>query len=230
MTTMIASLTAGSRGPLRRRWLSCGYGRSPAGSISRGRRGLHRDLRQDRQRAAEGLLWSSDVPNQPRGSPQGRPCGRTGWQEPEPMGRRGAGQCRQLRDSWQSGFNEIVARGSSAASPALERIPGHAVRDGIGRQRAAGSDASEVDYALVECPLLPVAGFSPLAVLYPVDRNRGSRVSRTASPKRLKAKTDTVIARPGKMAIQGALSAYSSAPPWSISPQAGVGSWTPSPR
>lgn len=50
-----------------------------------------------------------------------------------------------------------------------------------------------------------------------VERNRGSSVSRTLSPKILNANTETVIARPGKMALQGALSAYSSAPPRSIS-------------
>ncbi len=38
------------------------------------------------------------------------------------------------------------------------------------------------------------------------------------------------MAMPGKMGTQGALSAYSSAPPCSIRPHAGVGSCTPSPR
>src|SRR5208282_6192091 len=61
-------------------------------------------------------------------------------------------------------------------------------------------------------------------------RNLGSRASRRASPKRLKPNTVNAIARPGKIAIQGAVEAYSSAPPCSISPHAGVGSWTPRPR
>ena len=58
----------------------------------------------------------------------------------------------------------------------------------------------------------------------------GSSASRSASPKRLKPNTVTAIARPGKIAIHGAVEAYSSAPPCSIRPQAGTGSCTPSPR
>ncbi len=58
----------------------------------------------------------------------------------------------------------------------------------------------------------------------------GSRTSRTASPNRLKPNTASVIATPGQIGTQGALSANSSAPPCSIRPQAAVGSWTPSPR
>ena len=61
-------------------------------------------------------------------------------------------------------------------------------------------------------------------------RSLGSRASRKASPKRLKPKTVRAIARPGKIAIHGAVEAYSSAPPCSIRPQAGTGSCTPSPR
>ena len=44
-------------------------------------------------------------------------------------------------------------------------------------------------------------------------RSLGSRRSRRASPKRLKPKTARLIAMPGKMGTQGALSAYSWAPP-----------------
>ena len=62
------------------------------------------------------------------------------------------------------------------------------------------------------------------------ERSLGSSTSRSASPNRLKPNTAIVIARPGNTAIQGALSAYSSAPPCSIRPHAGVGSWTPRPR
>ena len=53
---------------------------------------------------------------------------------------------------------------------------------------------------------------------------RGSKRSRNASPKRLNPNTARVMARPGKMGTQGALSANSSAPPCSINPQAAVGS------
>ena len=62
------------------------------------------------------------------------------------------------------------------------------------------------------------------------ERSLGSSTSRTASPNRLKPNTARLMATPGKIAIHGALSAYSSAPPCSIRPQAGVGSCTPRPR
>ena len=55
-------------------------------------------------------------------------------------------------------------------------------------------------------------------------RSLGSRASRRASPNRLKPNTARLIASPGKIGIQGALSAYSSAPLLSIRPQAGIGS------
>src|SRR3990167_7868009 len=61
-------------------------------------------------------------------------------------------------------------------------------------------------------------------------RSRGSRASRSESPNRLKANTARLIASPGKIAIQGAASANSTAAPRSISPHAAVGSCTPSPR
>src|SRR5260370_902068 len=61
-------------------------------------------------------------------------------------------------------------------------------------------------------------------------RSLGSRASRSASPNRLKPKTVSAIARPGKTAIHGAVEAYSSAPPCNIRPHAAVGSCTPSPR
>src|SRR5262249_58827592 len=61
-------------------------------------------------------------------------------------------------------------------------------------------------------------------------RKRGSRTSRSASPNRLKPKTASAIAAPGKTAIHGAVEAYSSAPPCRIKPQAAVGSCTPRPR
>ena len=48
---------------------------------------------------------------------------------------------------------------------------------------------------------------------YCADRRRGSSTSLNASPNRLKPNTASVIARPGKIATQGALSANSSAPP-----------------
>jgi Protein of unknown function (DUF2852) len=61
-------------------------------------------------------------------------------------------------------------------------------------------------------------------------RSFGSSTSRKASPKILTPNTVSMIARPGKIAIHGAVVAYSSAPPCSISPQAGTGSCTPRPR
>src|SRR5215831_9029705 len=61
-------------------------------------------------------------------------------------------------------------------------------------------------------------------------RNRGSSASRNESPNRLKANTARLIANPGKIAIHGADSANCTAAPRSISPHAGVGSATPSPR
>ena len=48
---------------------------------------------------------------------------------------------------------------------------------------------------------------------YCAERRRGSSTSLNASPNRLKPNTASVIARPGKIATQGALSANSSAPP-----------------
>src|SRR3972149_4921998 len=51
-------------------------------------------------------------------------------------------------------------------------------------------------------------------------RSLGSSASRRESPKRLKPKTEALIARPGKMAIQGARSANSTAAPRSMRPQA----------
>ncbi len=77
---------------------------------------------------------------------------------------------------------------------------------------------------------LPVRAWLHPGQLYCEERSRGSSTSRSASPKRLKPNTESVIARPGNMATQGALSANSSAPPCSISPHAGVGSCTPRPR
>src|SRR4030095_5211830 len=59
---------------------------------------------------------------------------------------------------------------------------------------------------------------------------RGSSASRSESPNRLKANTERLMASPGKIAIHGAVSANSTAAPRSISPQAAVGSCTPSPR
>src|SRR3990172_5609582 len=61
-------------------------------------------------------------------------------------------------------------------------------------------------------------------------RSLGSSASRRESPKRLNPKTAALIARPGKMAIQGALSANSTAAPRSLSPHAPVASTTPRPR
>src|SRR5205823_1431900 len=61
-------------------------------------------------------------------------------------------------------------------------------------------------------------------------RSLGSSASRSESPKRLKAKTARLMASPGKMAIQGADSAKSTAAPRNMSPHAAVGSWTPRPR
>src|SRR4029450_641620 len=61
-------------------------------------------------------------------------------------------------------------------------------------------------------------------------RSLGSRASRRESPKRLKANTARLMARPGNSPIHGACSANSTAAPRSISPQAAVGSCTPSPR
>ena len=61
-------------------------------------------------------------------------------------------------------------------------------------------------------------------------RSFGSSASRSASPNRLMPNTVSMIATPGKIAIHGAVEAYSSAPPCSIRPQAGTGSCTPRPR
>src|SRR3970040_2000260 len=61
-------------------------------------------------------------------------------------------------------------------------------------------------------------------------RSLGSSASRRESPKRLKPKTLALIASPGKMDIQGARSANSTAAPRSMRPHAGVGSTTPRPR
>src|SRR5918999_866560 len=47
-------------------------------------------------------------------------------------------------------------------------------------------------------------------------RRRGSSASRSESPKRLKPKTARLMARPGKIAIHGALSANCTAAPRSI--------------
>src|SRR5258708_29401332 len=60
--------------------------------------------------------------------------------------------------------------------------------------------------------------------------NLGSSQSRKESPKRLKANTARLMARPGKKIIHGASLKKSVALPESMSPQAGVGSVTPSPR
>src|SRR5215468_3663729 len=49
-------------------------------------------------------------------------------------------------------------------------------------------------------------------------RSFGSSASRSESPKRLKAKTARLMARPGKTAIQGADSAKSTAAPRSMRP------------
>src|SRR5688572_3691865 len=51
-------------------------------------------------------------------------------------------------------------------------------------------------------------------------RSFGSSASRSESPKRLKAKTERLIATPGKMAIHGAVSANSTAAPRSMRPHA----------
>jgi hypothetical protein len=72
--------------------------------------------------------------------------------------------------------------------------------------------------------------FGPWGQAAQRSRSLGSRTSHSASPNRLMPNTVSMIARPGKTAIQGAVEAYSSAPPCSISPQAGTGSCTPSPR
>src|SRR5947207_73328 len=61
-------------------------------------------------------------------------------------------------------------------------------------------------------------------------RRRGSSASRSESPKRLNANTARLIAKPGKIAIHGAVSANCTAAPRSIRPQAAVGSDTPRPR
>src|SRR3990172_1721940 len=54
-------------------------------------------------------------------------------------------------------------------------------------------------------------------------RSLGSSAYRRESPKRLNPKTPALIARPGKMAIQGARSANSTAAPRSLRPQAEIG-------
>src|SRR5438874_10520306 len=54
-------------------------------------------------------------------------------------------------------------------------------------------------------------------------RSLGSSASRSESPKRLNANTERLMARPGKMAIHGAVSANSTAAPRSIRPHAEIG-------
>ena len=113
------------------------------------------------------------------------------------------------------------------AESAIERVSGAV---------AAASEAlaaSERDLAAYVSRIDAVA-----ARLRPAGRRRaaqrsrifGSRTSRSESPNRLMPNTVSMIARPGNTAIHGAVVAYSSAPPCSISPQAGTGSCTPSPR
>src|SRR5205823_12499273 len=61
-------------------------------------------------------------------------------------------------------------------------------------------------------------------------RWRGSRMSRSASPRRLVPNTASEIAAPGKITSHGATRTYSAADSESIRPHEGCGSGTPRPR
>src|SRR5438094_1193343 len=61
-------------------------------------------------------------------------------------------------------------------------------------------------------------------------RRRGSSASRSESPNRLKPNTARLIATPGAIASHGACSRNCMPAPRSMSPHAGVGSFTPRPR
>ena len=60
-------------------------------------------------------------------------------------------------------------------------------------------------------------------------RDFGSRMSRSPSPNRLKARTESKIARPGKMDMKGAVMMYCCAS-FSMAPHSGIGGYAPSPR
>src|SRR5207247_1554636 len=64
----------------------------------------------------------------------------------------------------------------------------------------------------------------------PLRRSLGSQASRSVSPKRLKPKTDRLMARPGKMASHGACSMKARPVLDSIKPHDGVGGCVPTPR
>lgn len=106
-----------------------------------------------------------------------------------------------LRDRYCDVSKEVaVARRPEAGSPG--RPPG--------RITVHPAGASDPAASLRRTRALWPAGVSPAAYW---DRSLGSNSSRTASPNRLKPNTARLMAMPGKIAIQGALSAYSSAPP-----------------
>src|SRR5437764_8327604 len=71
---------------------------------------------------------------------------------------------------------------------------------------------------------------SGLLLQHDQSRWRGSRMSRSASPKRFVPNTASEIATPGKITSHGATRTYSAADSDSIRPHEGCGSGTPSPR
>ena len=146
--------------------------------------------------------------------------------------RRGEGRgsawisCRETRVRFSTGSRRtgvprpIQLRGHKASSKNRELA-----------SQARGHRHRRLSSAVGLAPCVP-GRRRDLRRLPPDQRSRslGSRASRSASPNRLKPKTVSAIARPGKIAIHGAVEAYSSAPPCNIRPHAAVGSCTPSPR
>src|SRR3990172_13298954 len=93
-------------------------------------------------------------------------------------------------------------------------MQGSAMMYGIhaSRSRELDRSASGPGQTIVVVPEFTqcVKHSAPLGACYWV-RRRGSRASRSESPKRLNAKTARLMARPGKIAIHGADSANSTA-------------------
>lgn len=124
-----------------------------------------------------------------------------------------------------------------AQRPPVSDMPAEPPRDAMAQNPPAGlPPATVVEGSSIGgegAPIQPLRHHhernKPKASVYR-SRSFGSSTSRSASPKRLMPNTVSMIARPGKIAIHGAVDAYSSAPPCSIKPQAATGSCTPRPR
>ncbi len=114
---------------------------------------------------------------------------------------------------------------------AIERISA-AVADGLGRARRGGTRPRRLCQFVDAVAATALTGRRAMRPRRLAQRSRsfGSSTSRSELPNRLMPNTVSMIASPGKTAIHGAVVAYSSAPPCSISPQAGTGSCTPRPR